>query len=549
MLFDYQQNGFFFGNEQKQKEVNEEDILPDIAEIQAALASHRTKLRAALARCRIRDCAISVEALLPMEEQEKIKYAAAQPVYARVNTLKSSLEDVMARLQKDGYVLEEKSPDSEDQLTGKNFISDEHFDNLLVFSAEAKFDLHGNDLTNEGCLVIQDKSTVISVEVVRSFVNEVSSQKEKANILIPGADMKKMLGDGDDIIQTHVESGNITAYLSSVIHPDRTVFTFGATPDTKGHLQNKMEKLGARNVTFLEEHFLDAIPNDERFRKVKIIVVNVPCSKTGIVNPVDFVLQEGVSASIKELARGGLDNSKIRGLAFQHLGVLKHAMSFPLLQGIVYITRSIHTWENIDVVKKAMEEIREAGGKLDSYYDLAPALPNLAKQLEAIGVRRKGEDISLTSQEPGHNYLKLEPSAAMNGGFVALLTRKKPVESPADVLERAAKKGLMKPKGGKTPRAQSPKSKRVPSAQSKRPPVPKQELEKLTITDTTEPVVSDTELDSAVKGKPASKKKTRPHGSADSVPVKTPSKTKAQKKAEKERAEKEHEEHMRQFKF
>ena len=60
-----------------------------------------------------------------------------------------------------------------------------------------------------------------------------------------------------------------------------------------------------------EESFLDALPTDERLKKVRIIVVNVPCSKSGVVNPVDFVLQEGIAASIKELARGNIDSSKV----------------------------------------------------------------------------------------------------------------------------------------------------------------------------------------------------------------------------------------------
>lgn len=56
--------------------------------------------------------------------------------------------------------------------------------------------------------LFQDKSTIVSVEVVRTYVNDLALQKEKVNILIPGADIKNVMGEGDDIIQTHVESGN-----------------------------------------------------------------------------------------------------------------------------------------------------------------------------------------------------------------------------------------------------------------------------------------------------------------------------------------------------
>ena len=64
-------------------------------------------------------------------------------------------------------------------------------------------------------------------------------------------------------------------------------------------------------MVLLGESFLDALPTDERLKNVRIIVVNVPCSKSGVVNPVDFVLQEGIATSIKELARGKTDSSKV----------------------------------------------------------------------------------------------------------------------------------------------------------------------------------------------------------------------------------------------
>ena len=158
LLLDYQQNNFFFGNERKKTTDNENDMLPDIKDIQEALTAHRTKLRAALARCRVRDCAISVEALLPKEEQEKIKYAASQPVYARINTLKTNLDEIREALKNDGFEEVEMLPSNENNDLARNsFCKDEHFDCLLVFSPEAKFDLHNHSLVSSGHLVIQVK--------------------------------------------------------------------------------------------------------------------------------------------------------------------------------------------------------------------------------------------------------------------------------------------------------------------------------------------------------------------------------------------------------
>ena len=41
------------------------------------------------------------------------------------------------------------------------------------------------------------------------MILEFASQKEKAVQLIPGTDVKSFLGEGDDVIQTHAESGRL----------------------------------------------------------------------------------------------------------------------------------------------------------------------------------------------------------------------------------------------------------------------------------------------------------------------------------------------------
>lgn len=160
ILLDYQQNGFFFGTEQLKISINEDDILPHIKEIQDACIAHRTKLRASLARSRIRDCALSVEALLPEEEQEKIKCAARQPVYGRVNILKTTMEVVLDTLKSWGFLLlQDELPGSE--LTGKNILMDKDFENLLVFSPEVKLQLYNHELVVSGSLIIQVREFVL----------------------------------------------------------------------------------------------------------------------------------------------------------------------------------------------------------------------------------------------------------------------------------------------------------------------------------------------------------------------------------------------------
>ena len=80
MLLDYQQNDFQFGVSQNGNHIrNTDDPFPHITEIQDALVSFYIKLKASLARNRIRETALSVEDLLPKEKKEKNEYVCYQP--------------------------------------------------------------------------------------------------------------------------------------------------------------------------------------------------------------------------------------------------------------------------------------------------------------------------------------------------------------------------------------------------------------------------------------------------------------------------------------
>ena len=74
-------------------------------------------------------------------------------------------------------------------------------------------------------------------------------------------------------------------------------------------------------------------------------------------------------------------------------------MKFPQVQAIVYITRSTHHSENMDVVKKAMEMNQEERSKQTSFFELTPALPQVAQSLRQAARISNGvleNEISLT---------------------------------------------------------------------------------------------------------------------------------------------------------
>ena len=76
-------------------------------------------------------------------------------------------------------------------------------------------------------------------------------------------------------------------------------------------------------------------------------------------------------------------------------------MKFPQVQAIVYVTRSIHSTENMEVVKKAMDMSQEERSKLSSVFELTPALPKLAESLRESARASNGllkNDISLSTK-------------------------------------------------------------------------------------------------------------------------------------------------------
>lgn len=103
----------------------------------------------------------------------------------------------------------------------------------------------------------------------------------------------------------------------------------------------------------------------------------------------------------------------------------------------------------------------------------------------------------------------------------------KQVETASEILERAAKKGLMKPGKTKTPRVTT--EKKHAEAHAPKPAVPTAKMAKLSIKQQ-DAVISDTEAESK---EPKSLKESKPsrswHGSSEDITPK-PSNTKPSKK-------------------
>ncbi|NXR98638.1 NSUN7 methyltransferase, partial [Oxylabes madagascariensis] len=83
MLYDLQDRKF-----RKQKVFAEEELVAEVQEVGHYLYSYRTKLAAALARCRIKYDALSIEYFVPETLRKREQRASALPVCFWINTLK-----------------------------------------------------------------------------------------------------------------------------------------------------------------------------------------------------------------------------------------------------------------------------------------------------------------------------------------------------------------------------------------------------------------------------------------------------------------------------
>ena len=53
-------------------------------------------------------------------------------------------------------------------------------------------------------------------------------------------------------------------------------------------------------MKFVQDSFLNIEPEDVRFKNVKVVLVTADCSKSGIANPIDFIVNEGEGESAYE---------------------------------------------------------------------------------------------------------------------------------------------------------------------------------------------------------------------------------------------------------
>lgn len=277
------------------------------------------------------------------------------PRYVRVNTLRANVAEIVEILREVSSKTDDTDTAHRNNETQREHSSaifvDGHVPDLLVLPPTASSLLHrDHELVKSGRVVLQDKSSCFSALVLTQGLQGIA-------------------GERFDYIDACAAPGNKTSHLAALVHsslndnnqpkrnkkgktnlPESTIFALDRDYSRFGILQERVKllvpPLGV-NVAVEPIHgdFLKADPSDPMFSNVRAIMLDPSCSGSGVVNSPDRWMDEGGRAK---------DKQRMNALSNFQVVALKHAMSFPNVDRIVYSTCSIRKEENEAVVSEAL---------------------------------------------------------------------------------------------------------------------------------------------------------------------------------------------------
>ena len=283
------------------------------------------------------------------------------PRYVRVNVMRSTVLDV-AEILKLQLVKANKDGDQ----AKSTVYADPHVPDLLVLPPNASSWLHHDfNLVKSGKIILQDKSSCFSALVCASssdfggdYIDACSAPGNKTSHLAALLHASFTAVD-DEHPKTKKKKGKSTKQKSTIFACERSSQRF----DT---LKTRMDSIVSSPSVAVEPihtDFLKTDPSDPKFAKVRAIMLDPSCSGSGILNAPD-----------RSTTQNSDEKKRIQTLANFQTVALKHAMSFPQVEHIVYSTCSVHDEENEMVVSKALTEMNNSTAmtrREDSKWELA----------------------------------------------------------------------------------------------------------------------------------------------------------------------------------
>jgi len=327
----------------------------------------------------------------------------------RVNTLKTSLDDAVDYFKRQGFSYQGRASSLEDAraLRGRCFLLDPLLPELLVFPAQT--DLHDHPLYRAGHLILQDKASCLP-----------------AALLAPPP--------GAHVIDACAAPGNKTSHLAALLKNQGKIFAFDLDAGRLASMATLLARAGVSCCELAEEDFLAVSPSDQRYRRVQYILLDPSCSGSGMP-----------ARQLEEPGAGTPSKARLQALAGFQQRALRHALTFPSLQRLVYSTCSLCQEENEDVVCDALQQN-------PGTFRLAPVLPSWPHR-------------GLGTFPGAEHCLRASPETTLTGGFfVAVLER---VEVPSSVPQAEA---APEPTPSAAPRSKRRRQAVAPGAQPRTQP-------------------------------------------------------------------------------
>uniref|UniRef100_A0A5S6QKE9 SAM-dependent MTase RsmB/NOP-type domain-containing protein n=1 Tax=Trichuris muris TaxID=70415 RepID=A0A5S6QKE9_TRIMR len=323
---------------------------------------------------------INVLKVADLFEKLKSKYANVEqpaeptslPKYVRINSLITSAEEVHQYLNSTGWKMlavppkRKKFKELLKAMEGYQYCCDFDVENLLAFPRGSN--LFAEGFTEDGYFIIQDKSTCLPV-------------------------MALELSPGMTVLDACAAPGNKTSYMATVMNNKGRIFAVDANERRTRVLRDRLSSFGVECCDILCTDFLTLNPGDKKFQSVTHILLDPPCSGSGIATRLGEITD---SQEVSE--------ERILRLANFQAKMLKHACYFPNVQRCVYSTCSVYEQENEMVVDHIAK-------KLEGRFHLVKALPEW---------KHRGH----SSYECGEFCIRCSPKRDLtNGFFVAVFER------------------------------------------------------------------------------------------------------------------------------
>lgn len=219
----------------------------------AVIMKHRARLQSVLARMKVKQKVSKNEDLLP--KNLKQPEAGQLPRYVRVNTVKTTVDDVVDYLKRDGLsYLGQASRIGDLTLKEKEFLRDMHLPELLVFSP--KTDFHDHFLYKAGHIILQDKASCLP-----------------AYLLNPPP--------GSHVIDACAAPGNKSSHLAAIMKNKGKLFAFDLDAKRLTTMSTLLLRAGITCQQLANQDFLKVDPEDLQYKDVEYMLLDPSCSGSG----------------------------------------------------------------------------------------------------------------------------------------------------------------------------------------------------------------------------------------------------------------------------